>query len=114
MEMAFSGWKFYVLSPAFAIHWDLQNPGYQKKERLLEVAHNYFRFKSFLSEKISAYQDKNWKFPLSYMNKEVKKIRKIVNENEWPRYYIQSNRLKVPIEKVWPQNLIRRNRPSHH
>ena len=91
MEMALAGWRFFVLSPAFAIHWGLQKPGYQKHDRLLEVANNFFRFRPFLGEKISQYKDEYGNFRLMYMNQEIKKIYKMVLENTWPQYMIRKN-----------------------
>ena len=91
MEMAFAGWRFFVLSPAFAIHRGLHNPGYKTHDRQLEVVNNRFRFKSFLEEKVSQYKDGHGKFRLMYMNKEIKKIYKTVYENIWPRYMVEKH-----------------------
>ena len=75
-EMAFAGWRLFDLSPAFAIHWGLHNPGYKTHDRQLEVVNNRFRFKSFLEEKVSQYKYEHGKFRLMYMNKEIKKMMK--------------------------------------
>ena len=88
--MAFAGWRFF-LSPAFAIHRGLHNPGYKTHDRQLEVANNRFRFRSFLEEKVSQYKDEHGKFRLMYMNKEIKKIYKMVLENTWPQYMLRKN-----------------------
>ena len=58
MEMAFAGWRFFVLSPAFAIHWGFHNPGYRTNDRKREVRHIHIRFKSFLEDKFKQYTDK--------------------------------------------------------
>ena len=76
--MAFAGWRFFVLSPAFAIHWGFHNPGYRTNYRKREVRHNHIRFKTFLEDKFKQYTDKNGSFRLMYMNNEAKKIYKNV------------------------------------
>ena len=86
--MAFAGWRFFVLSPAFAIHRGLHNAGYKTHDRQLEVANNRFRFKSFVEEKVSQYKDQQGNFRLMYMNKEITKIYKTVSENMWPQYMV--------------------------
>ena len=80
MEMAFAGWRFFVLSPAFAIHWGFHNEGYKTNERKREVRHNFLHFKTFLEEKLMQYKDKNGNFQLMYMNNEAKKIYENVQE----------------------------------
>ena len=97
MEMAFAGWRFFVLSPAFAIHWGLQNPGYKKHDRHLEEADNFFRFMPFLDEKVLQYKDKYGNFRLMYMNKEIKKIDEIVFKGMRPHYMLIKN---ISIEDV--------------
>ena len=74
MEMAFAGWRFFVLSPAFAIHRGFHNPGYKTNDRKREVRHNFLHFKTFFEEKLMQYKDKNGSFQLMYMNNEAKKI----------------------------------------
>ena len=76
MEMALAGWKFFVLSPAFLIHFGLHNPGYKKEDRLIEVAHNFVRFKSFLEEKVSKYGNENKSPHSSAVDEEIKKVQK--------------------------------------
>ena len=70
--------EVFVLSPAFAIHWGFQNPGYRTYKRQREVRHNHILFKTFLKDKFKQYTDKNGNFDLMYMNNEAKKIYKNV------------------------------------
>ena len=58
MEMAIAGWKFYVLSPAFTIHWGFHFAGYQSEHRVKETEKNRIRFKEYLAEKIEYYSKK--------------------------------------------------------
>ena len=87
--MAFAGWRFFVLSPAFAIHRGLHNPGNKTHDQQLEIANNRFRVKSFLKEKVSQYKDEHRNFRLMYMSKEIKKIYKTVSENTWHQCMVE-------------------------
>ena len=80
--MALAGWRFFVLSPAFAIHWGLQSPGYQNDDRLSEVESNSLRFKKYVYEKIYKYRDINYTNNLNYVDVEIKKIKQLLET--WP------------------------------
>ena len=58
MEMAIAGWKFFVLSPSFTIHWGFHHAGYQDEHRVKEVSNNRFLFKGYMEEKIKQYSAK--------------------------------------------------------
>ena len=78
MEMALAGWRFFVLSPAFSIHWGLQSPGYQNDNRLSEVKANSIRFKKFVDEKINKYRNINDTNNINYVDAEMKRIKKLL------------------------------------
>ena len=61
MEMALDGWKFLVLSPAFAIHWGFQEKNQQGKIRKLQINRNRKRFNDFEKEVRAKYFAKNGK-----------------------------------------------------
>ena len=61
MEMALDGWKFLVLSPAFAIHWGFQEKIQQSKLRKMQVNKNRRRFNEFEKEIREKYAARNSK-----------------------------------------------------
>ena len=72
MEMALDGWKFLVLSPAFAIHWGFQERNQQNKMRKMQVNKNRQRFNAFEREVRAKYAAKNNKgasLPFNASNK---------------------------------------------
>ena len=72
MEMALDGWKFFVLSPAFAIHWGFQEKNQQTKLRKMQVNKNRQRYSIFEREvraKYAARHSKDTKIPLKSNNK---------------------------------------------
>ena len=72
MEMALDGWKFFVLSPAFAIHWGFQEKNQQSKLRKMQVNKNRQRYSIFEREvraKYAARNSKGSKIPLKSNNK---------------------------------------------
>ena len=72
MEMALDGWKFFVLSPAFAIHWGFQEKNQQSKLRKMQVNKNRQRYSIFEREvraKYTARNSKGTKIPLKSNDK---------------------------------------------
>ena len=72
MEMALDGWKFFVLSPAFAIHWGFQEKNQQSKLRKMQVNKNRQRYSIFEREvraKYAAKNSKGTKIPLKSNDK---------------------------------------------
>ena len=61
MEMALDGWKFLVLSPAYAIHWGFQEKNQQSKVRKMQVNKNRQRFSGFEKEVRAKYAARNTK-----------------------------------------------------
>jgi hypothetical protein len=61
MEMALDGWRFLVLSPAFAIHWGFQEKNQQSKIRKMQVNKNRRRFNEFEKEVRAKYEVRNGK-----------------------------------------------------
>ena len=61
MEMALDGWKFLVLSPAYAIHWGFQEKNQQSKVRKMQVNKNRQRFSGFEKEIRAKYAARNTK-----------------------------------------------------
>ena len=61
MEMALDGWKFLVLSPAYAIHWGFQEKNQQSKVRKMQVNKNRQRFSGFEKEVRAKYATRNTK-----------------------------------------------------
>ena len=72
MEMSLDGWKFFVLSPAFAIHWGFQEKNQQTKLRKMQVNKNRQRYSIFEREvraKYAARNSKGTKIPLKSTDK---------------------------------------------
>ena len=72
MEMALDGWKFFVLSPVFAIHWGFQEKNQQTKLRKMQVNKNRQRYSIFEREvraKYAARNSKGTKIPLKSTDK---------------------------------------------
>ena len=59
--MALDGWKFLVLSPAYAIHWGFQEKNQQSKVRKMQVNKNRQRFSGFEKEVRAKYAARNTK-----------------------------------------------------
>ena len=59
--MALDGWRFFVLSPAFAIHWGFQELNQQSKIRTWQVNKNRRRFNEFEKEVRAKYENRNVK-----------------------------------------------------
>ena len=81
MEMALDGWKFLVLSPAYAIHWGFQEKGQQNKIRKMQANANRRRYTEFEREVRAKYGAKN------------KKVSKAVFEakNKISKYYQEAH-----------------------
>ena len=57
--MALDGWRFFVLSPAFAIHWGFQELNQQSQFRIMQVNKNRRRFNEFKKEVRIKYKNRN-------------------------------------------------------
>ena len=108
MEMALDGWKFHVLSPAFAIHWGFQEKTQQGKIRKLQINRNRKRFNEFEKEVRAKYFAKNGK-DARFGNKK-KKLRPeekatlsnsgLSNQNEKSGEEGTTRRISVTQEKI--------------
>lgn len=80
MEMALDGWKFHVLSPAFAIHWGFQEKTQQGKIRKLQINRNRKRFNEFEKEVRAKYFAKNGK-DARFVKKKLRPEEKVTSSN---------------------------------
>ena len=80
MEMALDGWKFLVLSPAFAIHWGFQEKTQQGKIRKLQINRNRKRFNEFEKEVRAKYFAKNGK-DARFVKKKLRPEEKVTSSN---------------------------------
>ena len=80
MEMALDGWKFHVLSPAFAIHWGFQEKTQQGKIRKLQINRNRKRFNDFEKEVRAKYFAKNGK-DARFVKKKLRPEEKVTSSN---------------------------------
>ena len=80
MEMALDGWKFLVLSPAFAIHWGFQEKTQQGKIRKLQINRNRKRFNEFEKEVRAKYFAKNGK-DARFGKKKLRPEEKVTSSN---------------------------------
>ena len=102
MEMALDGWKFLVLSPAFAIHWGFQEKNQQNKLRKMQVNKNRRRFNEFEKEvraKYAARNDKGAKKSF-YVEKTSIKI-----GAKKPSKPYKSNNVKSKLKEITQRNL---------
>ena len=110
--MALDGWKFFVLSPAFAIHWGFQEKNQQSKLRKMQVNKNRQRYSIFEREvraKYTARNSKGTKIPLKSNDK--KNIYNKVGSKHQPNKNIKNksgkrNKEIIKEKLPMPPNLV--------
>lgn len=101
MEMALDGWKFLVLSPAYAIHWGFQEKNQQTKLRKMQVNKNRRRFNEFEKEVRAKYAAKNGKSAITDVANKKKNSK-------------QDNKLKTLSVNNKNINLKTKEKPQHN
>ena len=94
MEMALDGWRFLVLSPAFAIHWGFQEKNQQSKIRKMQVNKNRRRFNEFEKEVRAKYEARNGKSTIINLNGKRNIIKHGINSKQ-----LNNNKTKVKTQK---------------
>ena len=94
MEMALDGWRFLVLSPAFAIHWGFQEKNQQSKIRKMQVNKNRRRFNEFEKEVRAKYEARNGKSTIINLNGKRNIIKNGINSK-----HLNNNKIKVKTPK---------------
>ena len=107
MEMAIAGWKFFVLSPSFAIHWGFHYAGYQDEHRVKEVANNRFLFKGYMEEKIKQYSAKQDNGLTKKLDYQLKKAL------ERTKHFIFMDEKQAAANKRMLKSLGKANRRDH-
>ena len=90
MEMALDGWKFLVLSPAYAIHWGFQEKGQQNKIRKMQANANRRRYTEFEKEVRARYGAKN--------NKVSKTV--FESKNKVSKYYQEAHGISLETDET--------------
>ena len=105
--MAIAGWKFFVLSPAFTIHWGFHYAGYQSEHRVREVSNNRVLFKGYMEEKIKHYSGEKDNGVTNKLNIQLK------TAQERTKHFIFLDEKKAAANKRRINNMVNVNRRAH-